>query len=256
MHSGSPWRLAEVAVMGSPKASTTALGIAASGTRRATLPVLAVLRSGSRELALTMIVSGPGQKTLGEPIKACADIARQFVGLRRVADQQRQGFVAHARLDFVNAVDRPQIDGIDRQAVKGVRGKTDNTTAAQAGDDVFDTFRFRFVRVNAKDFRRQDFSRKFELRRLHWLAGTTSGRGGKIAAMPPASQHRLSRIVQSRQNRRVKELRASFSPARADLKLGLIGIEGEHLLAEALRSRIRIATVFFRSPTQSDLGST
>jgi hypothetical protein len=57
-----PCRLAEVAVMGSPKRSTTARGIAASGTRRATLPVLAVERSGSLVPARTMMVSGPGQK--------------------------------------------------------------------------------------------------------------------------------------------------------------------------------------------------
>ena len=49
-------------MIGRPKASTTARGIAASGMRIATLPVFAVLRSGSRELAFTMSVSGPGQK--------------------------------------------------------------------------------------------------------------------------------------------------------------------------------------------------
>ncbi len=64
--------------------------------------------------------------------------------------------------------------------------------------------------------------------------------------MLPASQHPHSRIVQSRQNSRVKELRASFSSGgRADS--GRVGIEGEHLLAEAVRSGIEIATVFFRS---------
>jgi TrmH family RNA methyltransferase len=68
--------------------------------------------------------------------------------------------------------------------------------------------------------------------------------------MPPASQRIPSRIVQSRQNSRVKELRASFSPGHRpgrDRLGGLVGIEGEHLLVEAARSGVRIATVFFRS---------
>lgn len=64
--------------------------------------------------------------------------------------------------------------------------------------------------------------------------------------MPPASQQVHSRIVQSRQNRRVKELRASFSPA-SRAETGRVGIEGEHLLVEAIRSGIGVTTVFFRS---------
>jgi RNA methyltransferase, TrmH family len=64
--------------------------------------------------------------------------------------------------------------------------------------------------------------------------------------MPPASQHLHSRIVQSRQNSRVKELRASLSSG-ARSESGRVGIEGEHLLLEAVRSGVEIATVFFRS---------
>lgn len=54
---------------------------------------------------------------------------------------------------------------------------------------------------------------------------------------------RSSRIVQSRQNARVKELRAGFARS-ARTEHGLISIEGEHLLAEAIASRLRLATVF------------
>jgi TrmH family RNA methyltransferase len=64
--------------------------------------------------------------------------------------------------------------------------------------------------------------------------------------MPPASQQLHSRIVQSRQNARVKELRSSFSAPPRSRSI-LVGIEGEHLLAEAIRSGIRIVTIFFRS---------
>src|SRR5271157_5376022 len=62
VHSTSPWRLAEVAVMGKPAARIMASGISAAGTRSATLPVFAVTLSGSLGSALTMMVSGPGQK--------------------------------------------------------------------------------------------------------------------------------------------------------------------------------------------------
>src|SRR5208283_3365966 len=75
VHSEAPRRLAEVAVMGSPRRSTTARGMAASGTRRATLPVLAVERSGSLLPARTMMVSGPGQKCSAN-LSKCAPVSR------------------------------------------------------------------------------------------------------------------------------------------------------------------------------------
>src|SRR5437868_13392879 len=61
VHSLAPLTLAEVAVMGTPAARITSMGIVAEGTRIATLPVLAVTFSGRRAAAFTMIVSGPGQ---------------------------------------------------------------------------------------------------------------------------------------------------------------------------------------------------
>ena len=51
------------------------------------------------------------------------------------------------------------------------------------------------------------------------------------------------RIVQSKQNARLKELRRALaSPGRSES--GLVGIEGPHLLGEALRTGLRIACVF------------
>jgi TrmH family RNA methyltransferase len=67
--------------------------------------------------------------------------------------------------------------------------------------------------------------------------------------MSLASQRIYSRIVQSRQNRRVKELRASFSPGNRN-ETGQVGIEGEHLLIEAIRSGIEIVAVFVRSGSE------
>jgi TrmH family RNA methyltransferase len=65
--------------------------------------------------------------------------------------------------------------------------------------------------------------------------------------MPTASDRsRLISIVQSRQNARVRELRAAFARSGRDVP-EVIGIEGEHLLAEALRSGLHARTVFIRN---------
>jgi RNA methyltransferase, TrmH family len=69
--------------------------------------------------------------------------------------------------------------------------------------------------------------------------------------MPTAlNRARLIRIVQSRQNARVKELRAAFARSKRT-EHGLLAIEGEHLLQEALSSRLQIATVFVRIGSES-----
>jgi TrmH family RNA methyltransferase len=64
---------------------------------------------------------------------------------------------------------------------------------------------------------------------------------------------RPPRIVQSRQNARVKELRAGFAHA-AKSEHGRIAIEGEHLLLEALAARLDIPVVFVRVGTENLLG--
>ncbi|MFP5230474.1 MAG: TrmH family RNA methyltransferase [Acidobacteriota bacterium] len=72
--------------------------------------------------------------------------------------------------------------------------------------------------------------------------------------MPTVSERsRLISIVQSRQNARVRELRAAFAQSGAEVS-AVIGIEGEHLLAEALRSGLGLRTVFVRAdPDQRSL---
>ena len=60
---------------------------------------------------------------------------------------------------------------------------------------------------------------------------------------PPAFEDRLRRI-DSRQNARVKELRRGFAEA-APNQQGEVAIEGMHLVEEAIRSGLRLATVFF-----------
>jgi len=65
--------------------------------------------------------------------------------------------------------------------------------------------------------------------------------------MPTASDRsRLISIVQSRQNARVRELRAAFARNGRE-SAEVIGIEGGHLLTEALRSGLRLRTVFIRT---------
>src|SRR5579875_3541048 len=67
----------------------------------------------------------------------------------------------------------------------------------------------------------------------------------KIAPMPAGAFRTEPRLIASRQNPRVKELRAALARSGRTPR-GLIAIEGEHLVAEAMRSRLRFATVFRR----------
>lgn len=72
----------------------------------------------------------------------------------------------------------------------------------------------------------------------------------------PTASHRphirpLIRIVQSRQNARVKELRAGFArPGRPDSDGSRVSIEGLHLIQEALRAGLPLQTLFIRSGSE------
>lgn len=71
--------------------------------------------------------------------------------------------------------------------------------------------------------------------------------------MSPTSHpaHRL-RLVQSRQNARVKELRAAFA-RESRTEQGLLAVEGEHLIEEALRSGLEINIVFVQTGCEARL---
>ena len=60
------------------------------------------------------------------------------------------------------------------------------------------------------------------------------------------------RVVHSRQNTRVKELRSGFARA-ARTDEGHIAIEGEHLVAEAIASGIQVSAVFVQMGSESIL---
>jgi RNA methyltransferase, TrmH family len=61
---------------------------------------------------------------------------------------------------------------------------------------------------------------------------------------PPAKLDDRLRRVDSRQNARVKELRRAFAEATPNDQ-GEIAVEGMHLVEEAIRSGLRLSTVFF-----------
>jgi TrmH family RNA methyltransferase len=54
------------------------------------------------------------------------------------------------------------------------------------------------------------------------------------------------RVVESKDNARLKELRKALAAAgrSAQGRVGLVGIEGPHLLEEALRAGLRVTTIF------------
>jgi TrmH family RNA methyltransferase len=62
----------------------------------------------------------------------------------------------------------------------------------------------------------------------------------------------LTAPITSRSNTRVKALRASFG-GRVSQPGELVGIEGEHLVVEALRSGLRLASVFVREGSEAVL---
>jgi TrmH family RNA methyltransferase len=65
----------------------------------------------------------------------------------------------------------------------------------------------------------------------------------RFALMPLFDKIAPSSIIASRSNGRVKQLRAAFA-GHARLSGGMAAIEGDHLLAEALRSGLALKTVF------------
>ena len=68
-------------------------------------------------------------------------------------------------------------------------------------------------------------------------------RPGRAMVSSAKFEDRLRRI-NSRQNARVKELRRGFAEA-APNERGEVAIEGMHLVEEAIRSGLRLGTVFF-----------
>jgi TrmH family RNA methyltransferase len=77
-------------------------------------------------------------------------------------------------------------------------------------------------------------------------------RTGALAPIRARLPRSEPRIVHSRQNTRVKELRSGFARA-ARTDEGHIAIEGEHLVAEAIASGIQVLAVFVQMGSESIL---
>src|SRR5580704_10803701 len=54
-----------------------------------------------------------GPEFFGEPIEGGVELTGEFVGLGDLGDEEREGFVASAGLEFVDAVDGAQINRVD-----------------------------------------------------------------------------------------------------------------------------------------------
>ncbi len=70
--------------------------------------------------------------------------------------------------------------------------------------------------------------------------------------MHPGATRTRPRLIESRQNPRVKDLRAALARS-GPTAAGQIAIEGEHLLAEAIRSGLRVDTIYLRQGTEPAL---
>jgi hypothetical protein len=94
---------------------------------------------------------GAGPVFFGEAVEGGIDLAGEFVGLRYLGDEEREGLVAGAGFDVVDAIDGAEIDGVDGEAVEGVGGESDDVAAVEAVDDAADVLRFGLVGVNSEN---------------------------------------------------------------------------------------------------------
>jgi hypothetical protein len=63
---------------------------------------------------------GAGPEALGEEVEGVVALAGETVGLGDVGDEEREGLVAGAIFELVDAVDGVEVDGVDGEAVEGV----------------------------------------------------------------------------------------------------------------------------------------
>ena len=101
---------------------------------------------------------GAGPELFGEAVEGGVELAGEFVGLGDLGDEEREGLVAGAGFDLVDAVDGAEIDGVDGEAVEGVGGEGDDVAAVEAGDDVVDERGLGFVGMDAESFGRQNLA--------------------------------------------------------------------------------------------------
>ncbi len=96
-----------------------------------------------------------GPELFGEAIEGGVELAGDLVGLGDLCDEKREGLVAGAGFELVDAVDGLEIDGVDGEAVEGVGGKSDDVAVVEACDDVIDERWFGLVGMDTESFGRQ-----------------------------------------------------------------------------------------------------
>jgi hypothetical protein len=95
---------------------------------------------------------GAGPEFFGEAVEGGVDVASEFVGLGYFGDEEREGLVAGAGFELVDALDGAEIDGVDGETVEGVGGESDDVAAVEAGGDVLDERGLGFVGMDAERF--------------------------------------------------------------------------------------------------------
>jgi hypothetical protein len=98
---------------------------------------------------------GAGPELLSETVERGVELTGEFVGLGDLCDEEREGLMAGASFNFVDAFDCPEIDGIDGETVEGVRGKGDDVATVEAGDDIVDERGLGLVGMDTEGFGRQ-----------------------------------------------------------------------------------------------------
>jgi hypothetical protein len=96
-----------------------------------------------------------GPEAFGEAVEGSVDITGEAVGLGGLGDEQREGLVASAGLDLVDAVDSAEIDGIDGEAVKGVGGQGGDGAGGEGVDDLGDAIGLWVGGMDDEDLGRQ-----------------------------------------------------------------------------------------------------
>jgi hypothetical protein len=96
-----------------------------------------------------------GPELFGEAIEGRVELAGELVGLGDLGDEEREGFVAGAGFEVVDAIDGLEVDGVDGETVEGVGGEGNDVAIVEAGDDVVDERWFGLVGMDTECFGRQ-----------------------------------------------------------------------------------------------------
>jgi hypothetical protein len=116
--------------------------------------VAGVRGDAQREFAAGLDDDGEraGPELFGEAVEGGVELTGELVGLGDFGDEERQGFVAGAGFELVDAIDGAEIDRIDGEAVEGVGGESDDVAGVETVGDVFDERWLRLVGMDTESF--------------------------------------------------------------------------------------------------------